>query len=158
MKHFWNRWKKEYLLELREFHRSCEKHGSTYIVQRGDIVTVYDEGHPRGLWRLGKIEDLVCGTDGVVQGVCLRVTSKTEPPRSYVDLYNTFSLLRFAVIMLMKTPSPRTLTTQLKIMLIPLARAHSPRPVTSLTLAVPPEDDLFVELLTKLVPVSLTVS
>ena len=77
MKHFWNRWKKEYLLELREFHRSCEKHGSTYIVQRGDIVTVYDEGHPRGLWRLGKIEDLVCGTDGVVRGVCLRVTSKT---------------------------------------------------------------------------------
>ena len=59
LKHFWNHWKKEYLLELREFHRSCEKHGSTYIVQRGDIVTVYDEGHPRGLWRLGKIENLV---------------------------------------------------------------------------------------------------
>ena len=44
LKHFWNRWKKEYMLKLLEFHRSCEKHGSTYIVQTGDIVTIYEEG------------------------------------------------------------------------------------------------------------------
>ena len=54
LKHFWNRWKKENLLEVREFHQSYKKHGSTYIVQRGDIVTVYDEGHLRGLWRLAE--------------------------------------------------------------------------------------------------------
>ena len=24
-------------------------------VQTGEVVTVYDEGHPRGLWRLGRV-------------------------------------------------------------------------------------------------------
>ena len=36
----------------------------------------YDDGHPRGLWRLRKIESLVCGVDGVVRGVHVRVMSK----------------------------------------------------------------------------------
>ena len=76
LQHFWNRWKKEYILELREFHRTREGKGSMYIVKKGDVVTVYDEGHPRGLWRLGKVESLVRGSDGVVRGVHVRVTSK----------------------------------------------------------------------------------
>ena len=82
LQHFWKRWKKEYLLELREFHRTREEKGSTYIVSEGDIVTVYDEGHPRGLWRLGKIESLIYGTDGVVRGVYVRVMSKGGCPKS----------------------------------------------------------------------------
>ena len=53
LQHFWNRWKREYLLELREFHCTCKERGSTYIVKEGDDVTEYD---PRGFWRLGKIE------------------------------------------------------------------------------------------------------
>lgn len=76
LQHFWDRWKKEYLLELREFHRVREEKGTAYIVSEGDVVTVYDEGHPRGLWRLGKIEGLVRGADGVVRGVRVRVTSQ----------------------------------------------------------------------------------
>ena len=59
LQHFWRRWKAEYLLELREFHRAREERGSMYIIQVGDIVTVYDESHPRGLWRLGKVESLI---------------------------------------------------------------------------------------------------
>ena len=39
LQHFWNRWKKEFLLELREFHRTREEKGSTYLVNEGDIVT-----------------------------------------------------------------------------------------------------------------------
>ena len=52
---------------VREYHRSREIRGSTYAVQRGDIVTIYDEGHPRSMWRLGKVEDIVSGVDGIVQ-------------------------------------------------------------------------------------------
>ena len=33
-------WKQEYLLELREFHRTG---GATHI---GEVVSIYDEGHP----------------------------------------------------------------------------------------------------------------
>lgn len=82
LQHFWNRWKREYLLELREYHRTREEKGSTYIVSEGDVVTVYDEGHPRGLWRLGRIESLVYGADGVVRGVFVRVMSKKGRPES----------------------------------------------------------------------------
>ena len=37
---------------------------------------MYDEGHPRGLWRLGKIEDVIRSTDGGVRGVIVKVTSR----------------------------------------------------------------------------------
>ena len=73
---FWKRWKKEYLLELREFHRTRSKEGIAYTLERGEVVTVYDEGHPRGLWRLGRIEDLIPSSDREVRGVYVRVMSK----------------------------------------------------------------------------------
>jgi len=81
LQHFWNHWK-EYLLELHEFDRMREEKGTTYVVNEGDIDTVHDEGHPRGLWQLGKIEGLVCGADGVVRGVRVRVMSKKGHPKT----------------------------------------------------------------------------
>ena len=39
-------------------------------------MTIYDEGHPRGMWRLGKIENLIEGVDEQVRGVYVRVMSK----------------------------------------------------------------------------------
>lgn len=63
LRHFWNRWKKEYLLELREFHRLKVNNGSAYNVSIGDIVTIYDDSHPRGLWRLGRVTDLIPWVD-----------------------------------------------------------------------------------------------
>ncbi len=49
LQHFWNRWKWEYLLDLRLFHRVRERSGSTYVIKEGDVVKVYDEGQPQGL-------------------------------------------------------------------------------------------------------------
>lgn len=69
-------WKREYLLELREFHRSRVRGGVPYTLRKGEVVTVYDEGHPRGLWRLGRIEDLIESSDGRVRGVYVKVMSK----------------------------------------------------------------------------------
>ena len=73
---FWRRWKKEFLLELREFHRTRVQMGTTYNLKKGEIVTIYDEGHPRGLWRLGRIEDMIQSADGGTRGVIVGVTSK----------------------------------------------------------------------------------
>ena len=39
-----------------------------YTLRKGEVVTVYDEGHPKGLWRLVRIEDLTEGSDGRVRG------------------------------------------------------------------------------------------
>ena len=78
---FWKRWRKEYLLELREHHRTrCVTHGSDADIQVGAIVTVYDDSHPRGMWRLGVVEELIIGADGVTRGARVRVISKTGRP------------------------------------------------------------------------------
>lgn len=37
---------------------------------------MYDEGHLRGLWRLGNIEDVIQSADGGVRGVIVKVTSR----------------------------------------------------------------------------------
>ena len=73
---FWKRWKREYLLELREFHRTAGHGGASHALQPGEVVTIYDDNHQRGMWRLGRIEELIPGADGQVRGVRVRVVSK----------------------------------------------------------------------------------
>ena len=76
--HFWQRWKREYLTELRESHRFAHKETATNLkpVSIGDIVLIHDEDHPRIFWKMGKIEDLIKGADGVVRGAIVRSGSK----------------------------------------------------------------------------------
>lgn len=77
-KKFWKRWKQEYLLELRELHRNCQvSKGIKDTVKEGQVVTVYDEGHPRGMWRLGKIEGVTRSHDGMIRSARVKVQSKT---------------------------------------------------------------------------------
>ena len=76
LENFWKRWKLEYLQELREFHRTGQQGECTSSLQPGEIVTVYDEDHPRGLWRLGKIEEVIPSADGNIRGVLVKVVSK----------------------------------------------------------------------------------
>ena len=63
-------------MELREFHRTRLEKGLEYTIEKGEVVIVYDEGHPRGMWRLVRIENLIEGADGKVRRVCVRVISK----------------------------------------------------------------------------------
>lgn len=78
---FWKRWKREYLLELRDHHRYSRLTGTAENnIHEGAVVTVYDESHPRGLWRLGVVRSLIVGADGVTRGAEVRVHSKTGRP------------------------------------------------------------------------------
>ena len=76
---FWRRWRTEYLQELREAHRYYPPpkgiHGRVGI---GDVVLVHEENLPRGLWRLGRIENLMPGADGNIRGAAVRITSKGQ--------------------------------------------------------------------------------
>ena len=78
---FWRRWKREYLLELQEHHRSSKSAGvDAHPIRKGDLVTIYDDSHPHGLWRLGMVRELIDSSDGDVRGACVRVISKTGRP------------------------------------------------------------------------------
>ena len=74
--HFWRRWRKEYLLELRESHRYHGGNQNAKPVMINDVVVIHDEDQPRTLWRLGRVKELVIGQDGVARGAILQVASK----------------------------------------------------------------------------------
>ena len=78
--HFWKRWRNEYLVSLREFHRT--KSGRVVKqVQVGDVVTVFEENKKRGEWKLAVVESLITGKDRVVRGANVRVIAKGKPVR-----------------------------------------------------------------------------
>ncbi len=76
--HFWQRWRNEYLVELRNAHRNHRKLQEKSCVEIGDIMLVHDENHPRSFWRIGRIRDLVTSKegDGNSRGAVVQVMSK----------------------------------------------------------------------------------
>ena len=73
---FWRRWHTEYLLELREALRHHHMSDVTDIpITVGDIVIIHDENLPRGLWKLGRVEKLMVGTDGKVWCAEVRISA-----------------------------------------------------------------------------------
>ena len=75
LEHFWKRWSKEYLVNLREFHQA--KAGPEPRKPKiGDVVIIHDDGLPRGSCRTGEIREYLPSRDGEVRGVILKVTRK----------------------------------------------------------------------------------
>ena len=78
MKHFWSRWKHEYLTALREAHRTTGD--NTQQVRVGDVVLVHDDTR-RVNWRLAVIEAVHKGADGLIRSADIRTTTgKTNRP------------------------------------------------------------------------------
>ena len=71
---FWKRWRREYLLELREAHRHHRSSGESQLVE-GDIVVVYTDNQPRSCWKLGRIERMIIGADGQRRAATVRVSN-----------------------------------------------------------------------------------
>ena len=76
--HFWNRWRKEYLVDLREHHRG-NKEGKHDKVSVGELVLVHEDNVKRSNWKLAKVEELIVGKDGQVRGARLKVITKGKP-------------------------------------------------------------------------------
>ncbi|XP_020614969.1 uncharacterized protein LOC110053118 [Orbicella faveolata] len=88
--HFWSRWKREYVVELREHHRALEKGAASNSpsVETGDIVTAMEEGMSnRGMWKLGKVADVYPGNDGVVRGATVEVASSNGKRKPLQKLF-----------------------------------------------------------------------
>ena len=60
VKHFWKRWRLEYLVGLGESHAySLRSQNARSTFVPGDVVLVYDSDQPRMKWRLGRIKRLL---------------------------------------------------------------------------------------------------
>ena len=75
LNHFWKRWRTEYLSCLREVHSqpSRKTQGERAVIATGDVVIVKDEHIPRGQWKLGVVQEVLTGCDGLVRAAVVRV-------------------------------------------------------------------------------------
>jgi len=86
LKSFWNCWKKEYLVNLREFDQKRRKkiRASPSV---GEVAILQDQT-PRTQWKLCRIEELISGKDGMVRAVKVRMGNGTILRRPIQHLYS----------------------------------------------------------------------
>ena len=87
LKHFWNRWRKEYLTELRE-HHCGKKTPRARVIKKSDVVCVHEEFTPHQSWKIGLVQDLIIGRDQVVRAAVVQVLSHGRG----IDSFAFFSL------------------------------------------------------------------
>ena len=75
---FWKQWRKDHLLELRSTHVGNKSKENNIKVN--DIITVLDENQKKNKWRLGKIEKLITGKDGIIRGAEVKVAEPNKKP------------------------------------------------------------------------------
>eukprot|EP00112_Aurelia_sp_Birch-Aquarium-sp1_P014174 Seg3041.3 transcript_id=Seg3041.3/GoldUCD/mRNA.D3Y31 product="hypothetical protein" protein_id=Seg3041.3/GoldUCD/D3Y31 len=86
--HYWNRWKYEYLVDLREHHRMKKSHQKLQQTNVGDVVTIQGENHKnRSFWRMGNVQELVIGRDNVTRGAQLLLANGQSIERPVQKLY-----------------------------------------------------------------------
>ena len=73
LSHFWERWMKEYLVNLRESHKPATTKGEHPTIQIGDVVVLDEVNMLSSSWRLGKVEGLIKGHDNQVRGAHVKV-------------------------------------------------------------------------------------
>jgi hypothetical protein len=62
--------------DLRTRDRTKRRAEGNLTLSTGDVVTVHEDGLPRGLWRLGKIESVIPGNDGKIRAAVVKRRSK----------------------------------------------------------------------------------
>ena len=80
LQHFWKRWQREYLKNLRESH-DCNAQAIGKAPKVGDVVTVYEEGVKGNGWKMAVVESLIVGKDKEVRGANVRVITKGKAVR-----------------------------------------------------------------------------
>ena len=68
LEHFWERWRKEYVVELRNYLLYKYKKKNDLIPTVNDIVIVYESKTPRQNWCLGRITELIPSKDKQIRG------------------------------------------------------------------------------------------
>ena len=81
----WRRWSTEYLRALRERHRLKHQAVDNSLAQ-GDVVIIKEDQRNRNSWKLGIVDQLIVGRDGIVRAAKLRA-GKSFLERAVQQLY-----------------------------------------------------------------------
>ena len=63
LEHFWKRWSREYVTELRNLHRHKSRPERSISISVEDVVTLFEDNLPRSQWRFGRVEQLIPSSD-----------------------------------------------------------------------------------------------
>lgn len=72
---FWTRWRQEYLAELQQ-RTKCRLHQQN--LQIGDLVVFKEEGLPPLKWKMGRVQKVYPGSDGIVRVADFKTYRGTE--------------------------------------------------------------------------------
>ena len=86
---FWKRWSQEYVTQLTAYKKWTQ---ITPALQVGDVVLVSDDRLPRLRWKLGRIQEIFKGGDGLVHSTLVK-TSQGAFRRPITALYMVEALL-----------------------------------------------------------------
>ena len=84
--HFWNRWRRDYLMELRSVHCMSNLNQSAPF-KVGDVVLLHEDKQPKHMWKMGRIEETFMGRDGKVRSCAVRLPSRLILRRPIQLLY-----------------------------------------------------------------------
>ncbi len=88
LNHYWRRWKREYLVDLREYHKLETASTNKPELKNGDIVIIEDENRRnRATWKLGKIEAVLRSRDDTIRGAKVRLANRNCIERPVQKLY-----------------------------------------------------------------------
>ena len=75
---FWNKWRCEYLANLRERHKHYYTKKHQPFMQVNDVVLVYSDKTPRSMWRMGVVTELIKGKmDNNIRKTLVRLSNNS---------------------------------------------------------------------------------
>ena len=75
---FWNKWRYEYLANLREAHKHYSTNKNQPFIQVNDVVLVHSDKTPRSMWRMGVVTELIKGKMGNnIRGALVRLSNNS---------------------------------------------------------------------------------
>lgn len=83
LQHFWSRWQREYLQQLRA---RTKWHNPAVPIKPGMLVILHEDNMPPMKWPLARITEVHPGKDGVVRVVTLRTAQASNVKRPVVKL------------------------------------------------------------------------
>ena len=85
---FGDKWRYEYLVNLRETHKYYCTNKNLPFIQVNDVVLVHSDKTPKSMWRMGVVTELIKGKmDNNIRGALVRLSNNSLLKRPVNELY-----------------------------------------------------------------------